>query len=47
MAPRKSVTARDLVAKNPSPAVRAIFQKALEATYKDQQEVLKKAVKIK
>ena len=47
MAPRPKVTARDLASKNPSPAARAVFQKALEGAYRDQQELLKKAAKIK
>ena len=47
MTPKPTVTMRDLASKNPSPAARAVFQKALEGAYRDQQELLKKAAKIK
>lgn len=46
MAPRK-ITMRDLVAKNPSPAVKAIYDRALKHAYEEQEKILKQAEKIK
>ena len=43
MAPKQKVTMRDLVAKNPSPAVKSIYDRALKHAYRDQQALLKKA----
>ena len=40
---KQKITARDLVAKNPSPAVKAIYDRALKHAYRDQQALLKKA----
>ena len=48
MAPKQTkITARDLAAKNPSPEVIAIYNRALKHAYEDQQKLLKKAAKIK
>ena len=48
MAPgqNQKITAKDLAARNPSPAVRAIYDRALKHAYQDQQRLLKKAAKI-
>ena len=47
MAPRKSkITAKDLTARNKSPEVRAIYNRALKDAYRDQQELLEKAAKL-
>ena len=46
MTPRPTVTARDLTAKHMSPAAKAVFQRALEGAYRDQQALLKKAKKL-
>ena len=48
MAPKqdKPITAKDLVARNPSPEVKAIYDRALKAAYKDQQKVLRAAAKL-
>ena len=47
MAPKQiQLRAKDLVAKNKSPEVRAIYDRALRNAYRDQQELLKKAAKI-
>ena len=45
MAPKqtKNITARDLIAKNPSNKVRKIWDSALKHAYEDQQKLLKKA----
>ena len=48
MAPKQiKITARDLASRNPSPAVKAIYDRALKHAYQDQQKLLKKAAKIK
>lgn len=41
----RPITAKDLAAKNPSPEVRAIYDRALKKAYEDQQKVLKAAAK--
>ena len=46
MAPGK-ITAKDLVAKHKSPAVKAIYDRALKHAYEDQEKILKQAAKIK
>ena len=43
MAPKPQITMRDLVARRKSPAVKAIYEKALRDAYADQQALLKKA----
>ncbi len=46
MAPKqttKKLTARDLVAREKSPRVKAIYDLALKHAYEDQQKLLKKA----
>ena len=49
MAPKQDqkFTMRDLTARDPSPAVKAIFDQVLVDAYKEQQKILKKAAKIK
>ena len=42
----KQITAKDLAAKNPSPEVQAIYDRALKAVYRDQQKILKAAAKL-
>ena len=47
MAPRQSkITAKDLAARDKSPEVRAIYDRALKDAYRDQQELLEKAAKL-
>ena len=48
MAPsqNKKITARDLASRNKSPAVKAIYDRALKHAYEDQQALLKKAAKL-
>ena len=46
MAPKQKITMRDLVAKNPSPAVKAIYDQALKHAYQDQQKLLREAEKL-
>ena len=47
MTPKQiQLRAKDLVASNKSPRVKAIYDRALENAYKDQQELLKKAAKL-
>ena len=45
MAPRqnKVITAKDLAARNPSPVVKAIYDRALKHAHEDQQKLLAKA----
>lgn len=45
MAP-KQITARDLVAKHKSPAVKAIYDRALKRAYEEQQKILDQAAKM-
>ena len=40
------ITARDLVARHKSPAVQAIYDRALKHAYEDQEKLLQKAAKI-
>ncbi len=48
MAPKQiQVTMRDLTARRKSPAVKAIYDRALKHAYQDQQKLLKEAAKIK
>ena len=48
MAPKQiKITMKDLVSRNPSPAVKAIYDRALKHAYQDQQKLLKEAAKIK
>ena len=49
MAPKQDqkFTMRDLTARDPSPAVKVIFDQVLVDAYKEQQKILKKAAKIK
>ncbi len=42
----RPITAKDLVAKNQSPEVRAIYDRALKKAYEDQQKVLKVAAEL-
>ena len=49
MAPRQvypKVTMRDLASRNPSPAARAVFDRALKHAYEDQQKILEAAAKL-
>ena len=46
MTPKQTITARDLTAKHKSPAVKAIYDRALELSCRDQQALLKKAQKL-
>lgn len=46
MTPKQTITARDLTAKHKSSAVKAIYDRALELSYHDQQALLKKAKKL-
>lgn len=46
MTPKQIITAKDLVSRNPSPAVKAIYDRALKHAYEDQQALLKKAEKL-
>ena len=48
MTPKQNgkITAKDLAARNPSPEVIAIYDRALKQAYLDQQKLLKKAAKI-
>lgn len=47
MAPRKDkITAKDLVSRNPSSVVKAIYERAFKDAYREQQELLKKAKKL-
>ena len=39
-------TTKDLVSRNPSPAVKAMYDRVLRDAYRDQQELLKKAAKL-
>lgn len=45
MAPKQNqpITAKDLASRDKSPAVQAIYDRALKNAYKDQQTLLKKA----
>lgn len=47
MTPKQNqpITAKDLAARNPSPEVRAIYDRALKAAYRDQRKILKAAAK--
>lgn len=44
MAPKQTqpITAKDLASRDKSPAVQAIYDRALRAAYRDQQKLLKK-----
>lgn len=42
----QKITAKDLASRNKSPAVRAIYDRALKHAYEDQQKLLEKARKI-
>ena len=47
MTPKQiQLRAKDLAAKNPSPEVKAIYDRVLKDAYRDQQELLKKAAKL-
>ena len=48
MTPKQiQIRAQDLTAKNPSPEVRAIYDRVLKHAYQDQQKILKEAAKLK
>lgn len=47
MAPKKTITMRDLTAKHKSAEVLDVYNRALKRAYEYQQETLKKASKIK
>ena len=48
MAPKQvQIRASDLASRNKSPAVKAIYDRALKHTYEDQQKVLKKEGEVK
>lgn len=48
MAPKQNqpITAKDLASRDKSPAVQAIYDRALKAAYRDQQKILKAAAKL-
>ena len=47
MTPKQiQLRAKDLAAKNPSPRVKAMYDRVLKDAYRDQQELLKKAAKL-
>lgn len=47
MTPKQiQIRAKDLAAKNLSPRVKAIYDRALKDAYRDQQALLKKAAKL-
>lgn len=49
MAPKQTqvrITARDLAARDKSPAVKAIYDRALKHAYQDQQKLLKEAERL-
>ena len=43
---QNKITAKDLAARNKSPEVEAIYNRALKGAYRDQQELLKKAAEL-
>ncbi|MBQ6149605.1 hypothetical protein IJI86_01365 [Candidatus Saccharibacteria bacterium] len=49
MAPKQDqkFTMRDITARDPSPAVKAVFDQVLVDAYKEQQKILKKAARMK
>ena len=48
MTPKQTkITAADLVSRNPSEAVKAVYDRALKHAYEDQQALLKKAKALK